>query len=231
MGDQHSFANRIAFAFVAASAGVQALQQALKDAPELVRDTPVPDLSAGNWNYVPLVLVSAAALVWLSERMFKIGENSELHRAAKMFESVLNAAPVTTGAAAPPTAEDRAKRAYVADGITYGDLVARVAGKTDLQKQALIEPYLGKWMRTVGVFDDVTSSHNGSLLVFLRVDGAGNVACSFAPRWRGQITAINVGDIVTIDGKLASVTRGARFKECEILDIRPAVTEVAAGQK
>lgn len=229
MRDQQALAGRVAFALTAASAGVQALQQALKDAPDVVKSTPVPDMATGNWNYLPLFLISLAALIWIWERMFRWGQAMELRRSTKHVGEVLQAVSSPTSDALPPPTppEIRADRTYIGEGVSFADLLDRLDGKTDLQKDALSTPYLGKWMRSVGIFNDVSVQMNGRLLVFLRMDRAGLVACSFSAEWREQISAIHVGEIVTMDGKLDSLTRGAKFTDCELVEVRPATSKTS----
>jgi len=223
MGDQQVWAGRVTFALTAASAGVQALQQALKDAPEVVATPLVPDMTTGAWNYLPLVLISLAALIWIWERMFRWGEAAAVREADTLVGAALKAVseppPAPLNSPKPP--ENQQGRNFIEEGVSYADLVDRLAGKTDLQKDALTAPYRGKWMRNVGLFNDVTSSINGGVLVFIRLERAGSVACAFNAEWREQIAAINVGDLVTFDGMLDSLTRGAKFKDCEIVEVRP----------
>lgn len=205
MADQQVLAGRVTFALTAASAGVQALQQALKDAPDVIASPLVPDMTTGAWNYLPIILISMAASVWIWERFFRLGES------------------ITGTAPKAPTSDpaSTAQREYIEEGVTYPDLLSRLKGKTDLQRETLAQPFLGKWLKIEGTLSNVSSALNGGVYATIDLLGDTWVLCTFDSKWRETISAVHVGDTVTIEGCIKSLTRGSGLDRCELIGVRP----------
>lgn len=139
MGDQHSLANKVAFAFVAASAGIQAAQQALKEAPDLVARSPVPEMNSGAWNYLPIALVSVAVLLWLAQLAYDRGFKPV---ALLPYSNI-----ASKDATQPPASPRSTEREYLPASFKRSLMSLLRRRHTDAELQAMLRPHQGRWLR------------------------------------------------------------------------------------
>lgn len=197
-----------------------AIQEATRPAADGTTPDWFPNLTIGAWNYLPLIVLVLGGLVWLYRGLRDARPAARpvaVPTSPQRAQNRLTHATPAPSKPAPPATEDR----DFIENTTFPKIVARLAGKTDLQKQALAKPYIGKWMRSRGTFRDVTSTRKEQWLAFIEIDGE-SIAFLFDNDWLSQLSAIGVGDEVVIDGKIKSLTHGARFDQCELVDVASA---------
>ena len=92
-------------------------------------------------------------------------------------------------------------------------------GKTRLQADALIDKaYRGKWTRLKGPISDIIGYVTGTSNVVFKSESGTMVRAFVKKEFRNQLTAVVPGDILTIEGKLASVDAiGIDLEEAELI--------------
>lgn len=140
----------------------------------------------------------------------------DLPGAFKAARERSDAAGVAIAITPPASTEERE---YIDPAMTFPDILERLKGKTDLQKQALSKPYVGKWMRCAGIFNDLSQIAKGKFLVFIKDAEGDSVGFLFGPHALAELNSISVGDAVVVDGKIKSLTGGARFEDCELVEV------------
>lgn len=191
-----------------------ALQQASKSSPNFVEAAGLPNLTAGAWNFLPLFVLTLGGLIWIYRGLTDARPAPAPATAASQARTPTVSLGQPIPERAPPPKEGR----EFIENTTFPALVAKLGGKTDLQKQTLARPYIGKWMRSRGVFRNVTTTQRDKWLAFIEIDGE-STAFMFDHEWLDQLSAIGVGDEVVVDGKINSLTHGARFEQCELVDV------------
>src|SRR5579863_8450134 len=149
MRERLGFLHYVAVACIAITALFEALQQALKDSPD-VRGALQINLS-GSWNYLPLILLMVGAGAWAAQQFFR--PNRTALEAIDLIQKAtadLRARPTLPSPA--PTAE----RIFLDSHITPKTLDDLTKGRTSVEAGRLIAPYVGRWMRASGKVANVT---------------------------------------------------------------------------
>lgn len=128
-----------------------AVQQGLKGAPDFVARTRFPDLNSGAWNYLPLVLLTAGLLVWFVERMFRLGYASETSASQPSAD-----APETV----PEPPAISAEREYLPASFSKAFLALHRRDHTQAERNVMLRPHIGKWMRLPGYMAYVGTSRD-----------------------------------------------------------------------
>jgi hypothetical protein len=213
MGDRSSIWDKLTVATVVAAAAIEALQQALKDAPNVKAAYPVLDLS-GAWNYVPLGLLSIGALIWLARMAFRLGYDTQ----SKSLNELLHLEPAKgqpAPAAAPilpatvSVAAKSAGRTYAPESFSLAYVEFRCGKHTPLQADAMLRPHVGQWLRLAGVMKD-NSMMGGEVFVHIGVGANGrdgSVIVYFDAAWKGHLSRLKLGDQMALEAEIVDDDR------------------------
>lgn len=120
------------------------------------------------------------------------------------------------------------ERTYVGPGITVAHLMDLCRGKTSSQGARLTAPFVGKWIRISGSFQDVSQWRwigPGSGIANVKLDGASigvrpGVGVHFMVTDKAQadrFELLAIGDPVMIEGRIDEITSvTAFFHDCEL---------------
>ena len=112
-------------------------------------------------------------------------------------------------------------REFIPTEITPCVLRRKVSGRTSVQIDALNVTYAGKHMRIKGLIRDVSNIGTSSFLIILDTysgeggDQATLVSLIFDEPWKDRMMALNLGDEVTVVGKLTTL-RQLSFQGIEV---------------
>lgn len=104
-------------------------------------------MNAGWLNFVPLFLLSLAALVTFRRALIAAPSAAM----APLASATMSAAAV----ASSPLPPDAKGRTFLATNVTPESLMAVCEGKTSAHMARAAEPYIGKWMRHAGTVKNV----------------------------------------------------------------------------
>lgn len=220
--------DRVTVGTVAASAIVQALQQALKDASAVKAAFPILDLS-GGWNYVPLSLLIVGLASWTWGRFVAPAQGAQKQSA-------------TTPPKAGTSSIERSlsdSRVYLDQSLHPEAIRAVFKGITAHQAGKLVAPYIGKWMRVKGRFADLQPAMSGSYWVDL-VDESNPYSDTYhgihfrfaVDPWLNQLELLTVGQEIGIAGQIGSISSGyISLNNCELLSIDQLSQAIPLGYK
>jgi len=114
------------------------------------------------------------------------------------------------------------RRTFLPEHVTVHFLAEQRRGKTDVQADAALSIYIGKWMRITGPVFNVTSNPSFATISLSQqgskpeaIFGEG-VHCRF-PRHLEQLAVIHRDQMITIVGKIQAIdARGVDLQECEL---------------
>jgi len=156
--------------------------------------------------YTPYLL----SVGWLALVMAVLG-------LAVMFRTAPKAALVAAQVAmagAPP-------REFVDEDITTEVLRKKVEGRTSLQVDAITKIYRGKWKRLQGRVKNVSAHlENRTFVQICPDDDSDNwasSAISFDKEWYDQVAALNIGDWISVIGKIDQLKSGVWLEGGEIV--------------
>lgn len=202
MSDNQTLPNRIAFAATAASAFIQAVQQALKDAPGVVASPIVPDLNQGAWNYLPLALVCTAVAAWICGRLMPVRTWSAISPEAALSPTLPDSGPgepLHQHAPAPPIFLP------AAFSQTMAELYKRQ--HTGAERAVLLRPHQGKWVRLDGFLSHVSDISFGSMTVFIDIAGQehpnAGVMISFPESQETFLASIRLGAPISVIAQIS----------------------------
>jgi hypothetical protein len=114
-------------------------------------------------------------------------------------------------------------RLFVGSGVTVFYLTNLYDSEhTHIQSDALAKPFLGKWMRLSGVVHNVQATALSVKVTFKGKTGApaeefSDVHMTFGPAWKDRLSIVTRGEVITLVGKIASITQYNLFLEnCEL---------------
>jgi hypothetical protein len=121
------------------------------------------------------------------------------------------------------SAPNSKQRIFVGSEITVKYLTSLREGRTSIQSQALIDMYIGKWMRVSGNLADVLKSSPDSRhcqVTFTRTSpGLTELFMRFGKEWFDRLSIMTVGQDVTVVGKIEQVDAfGVHLAECELVN-------------
>lgn len=133
---------------------------------------------------------------------------------------------VLTGVIVQP---DAAGRDFLAPDITPKVLDEKVSGRTSLQIDGITKTYAGKWLRCSGVVSDVSKMGSS---YFLQMDCGGPIASvSFDLSMADQMTALNKGDWVEVEGRIRRLQYGVSLEDGVILHVGPPPVKKARASR
>lgn len=134
----------------------------------------------------------------------------------------------------PVKVPEQHERIVVGDNITAEYLMNmfREPGRTTFQGSALLEPYLGKWMKVSGVMRDVSKSEAGyfAQMTFERDPSLDRtnwlyhtaLYMLFRESWIPRVLILKRGQKVTVIGQIDRVTSyDMQLGNCELVDSKP----------
>lgn len=179
-----------------------AVQQGLKGAPDFVARTRFPDLNAGVWNYLPLLLLSAGLLLWFFERIFRLGYASEAPA-----ETPVLSRPREEAVPEPPAPS--AEREYLPASFSKAFIALHRRDHTQAERNVMLRPHIGKWMRLPGYMAYVGSSSDRIHVIVHPV----------AKRTTGKETGMSVMFPATAEPLLAPIKINERMEiDVQIVD-------------
>ena len=99
-------------------------------------------------------------------------------------------------------------RVYLDKQITFSSLSELAHGKTTLQKQQLLAPFIGHWMKISGVVHNTNSFEDIRYFVYVKKDQQSSsfdaISCTFLPTHKDKIATLQIDNNVIIVGKLTS---------------------------
>jgi hypothetical protein len=102
------------------------------------------------------------------------------------------------------------------------DLISVFRGRTTAQGVQLAKAYKGKWMKVSGSIEDIREQ--STMIPFcnareIRLDTP-SVILSFGLKWNKSISALNIGDTITVFGKVGYVyVNHMRLRQCELVEV------------
>jgi hypothetical protein len=122
---------------------------------------------------------------------------------------------------AVPSTEDSppAPRVFLGAGITPQFLTDYVSGKTMVQIQAAVSPYIGKWMTVTGPVDEVSPAAHNSQHVILYRGFLSQLSLNFGPKWFDSLSTLHRGVEITVIGRLTEVNELIiSLDDCELVE-------------
>lgn len=120
------------------------------------------------------------------------------------------------------------KRVYLSGTVTPDDLMEKCKGKTRHQAQLAMKPFIGKWLRVEGVFDDLSIGDHFATLSLRRKEAVfGNIS---VPDTRlviyqfengfERLEVLEVGERIVLDGKIKEVDSFIfKLTNCELVEV------------
>lgn len=105
-------------------------------------------MTTGGWNYLPILLISLASLIWIWEKMFRLGYASSTTQLT--IESLVDKAAV------PELMLNPVEKEYAPD--TLGKHLLGIYRRRHMEAEvtALLRPHIGKWVRMTGYISNLT---------------------------------------------------------------------------
>ena len=105
------------------------------------------------------------------------------------------------------------------------DLLGFYRGRTALQGDSLMKPFVGLWLKTEGtVIFLAADGENGSVAALRRYNDVGEspIECRFQPQWTTAMSRVSRGDVIRIEGKISPSQNGQQIYllSCELLDAK-----------
>ncbi|MCA1654691.1 MAG: hypothetical protein ABR588_00350 [Sphingomicrobium sp.] len=188
--------------------------------------------AATFWNFMPVVLVSFALLIFIYRQLRPPVPTLPALRA---LVAPRQAPPIASSQeAAPPQPQGgSAERVFVPDGLTPRKLMAMCEGKTSHQAQVSIKPFIGKWIRVSGIVRDFMMLSEDWGAVFLQSattavlgDMALREVNSAKLYFRSDFDRLEMlqgGERFVADGQIKEIdSLSFKADNCEIVSIAPA---------
>ncbi|MDP1873833.1 hypothetical protein [Phenylobacterium sp.] len=124
---------------------------------------------------------------------------------------------------APVETSPEGERIFLPEGFKPEGLSEFYRGRTTAQAKAIITPYLGKWVRRVGRFADMSERPGGGVTVYIFHDGKfsetinSSLPLVFSDDWHRRLDHLQVGDSIDFIGQIADINMlWARLERCEL---------------
>ena len=184
-----------------------------------------PFLASNFWNVAPAILLTVALLVFIY-RQFNPPTSD------RQTDSPITSLAATTPQNDPPRQNvtsrppiSTGERIYVSQSPR--ELMIMVADKTHHEGQRIISPFIGKWGRVEGVFDDLSVYPNFSALT-MKAEQSANIAGVSIPatsvvmfyfnKNREHLEILRRGAPIIVDGRIKEVSqRSVQFDDCELV--------------
>lgn len=104
---------------------------------------------------------------------------------------------------------------------TPAELIDKIEGCTEIQAEYIIKPYLDQWMEIEGNIKDVSkTSYTNQITVFIFDNELSLFLYFDANTWGVQVGSFDVGDRISVIGKIASIQRDGIISlgECELVN-------------
>ena len=182
-----------------------------------------PVLASGIWNYVPVILVSVALLIFIYRQIVPANPALNSSTTPDKLKPRIHT-PLPEAVFQPPSTPERV---YVSGTTSPRNLMALAAGKTSHEGQLVLAPFIGKWMRVEGVFEDLSVYPSFSAvslqqqeimnLLGVAIHDTSNTMFIFEEK-RDRLEVLRVGDKIVVDGEITRVDRHhCRLEHCEIV--------------
>jgi hypothetical protein len=166
--------------------------------------------TASEFQWWMLVL-----LAFFASQVFSVTDQNTPNVVETVAQNIPSPPPVAASPSATPAP------VYLNVGPLY--FAGIVKHRTDAQVQALVKPYLGKWMRITGKVEDVETFPAGmpdQRRIVLEFGPDANktvVQAVFDESWTDRVSQLNAGDRVSVTGSLATVYQDGSFvlEECK----------------
>jgi hypothetical protein len=166
-------------------------------------------------------LANTAHQVWLS---LWPGHSASDNRAAQQNGGPSTSPPVSAPSnVSAPTSSDRE---FVDESPEY--ITSLYEGRTELQAEALAQPYINKFIRVSGQVSSIVPS--GAAAYVNLDDGHTGYSAFFDENWTSRLTALNVGETISVTGRILRVGRQHLWLEhCEFALTRGTPNDLAAA--
>lgn len=110
------------------------------------------------------------------------------------------------------TSKINEQRIFVGPDITPEFLMSQFDGHTDFEGSALVEPYIGTWIKLSGPVHNIGNGILGYQIEFPHeAFGRGFVIASFDEKWAERLRMLRQGSMVSVVGSIKSVGKSALF--------------------
>lgn len=113
-------------------------------------------------------------------------------------------------------------RVWIPNSVTYFDLIRLTEGKTSIEGDRAVQPYLGKWMEIEFVVDNIQAHHDQMAVnpaMDEKLGGWRYGASFFFETDHDKIPMLRRGDKATVVGKFTAVRLlVATFESCQLID-------------
>jgi cytoskeletal protein RodZ len=125
--------------------------------------------------------------------------------------------PSTQSIVTPPADASAEVKEYVDEDFNGDTLLEILKNKTGLQAQSLLVPHFGKWMRVKGIVRAANALPTNGALLGVQTSNSSNLTfCIFRPV-PAEVTQLDVGDAVEIEGRLDRVNGNSLMLEDGVL--------------
>jgi hypothetical protein len=201
---------------------IEALQQALANAPSLTVHLPSWTVSP-NWNFVPLILLIIAGLLWLIGHVPAVPSSRSSVNTTPPIRYELAVAPVTqsksielAGTQQLPISQKR-----ILIDLTPRQLSDIFRDHTSFQAGKLIEPYIGKWLDISGTTNDIAKNAWGiwrGSIYEKDLKGPLHIFMQFNPKWADHLSVLSRGSEIRVHGRIQEVMENVvNLDECDLL--------------
>jgi hypothetical protein len=176
---------------------------------ETVRATQVPTVGTPSlllWVTAGLLVVAGIAVLVLPP--FLLGR--------------VHHVPTTGHPPGPPVAASRTSppEQQIDVGVTPADLFGFFSGNTDVQADALLAPFLGKWITISGHLQTLRKSGSDYQVILdehFFPKTTNNVLFHFGDQWGPQLEVLKIGAELTVRGRIESLSQAFLTVEgCEL---------------
>lgn len=153
------------------------------------------------------IFIAAFILITCAMALTRYRDNQVLR---KMLGPVLEQAErtlATTNTDEKSTPQPPSERIFVNVGPEY--LSKFFLQHTDIQAARLIEPYIGKWMKVLGVVKDVSKVTKETVVVMERSSETDSLivfAYFSDPKWVERVVLLRRDDVLVVIGRISRVT-------------------------
>lgn len=182
-----------------------------------------PMLASAFWNFFPLVLVSIALLIFIYRQVNPVNSSSSPPGTKDKAKSASKDLLPEETTQPPSTPE----RVYVSGTTSPHTLMSLAEGKTNHEGQLVLAPFIGKWIRVEGIFDDLSVYPSFSVVALQRremlrmlgvtIHDTSHTMFIFEEN-RDRLEVLRVGERIVIDGQITAVDRHhCKLEHCELV--------------
>ena len=183
----------------------------------------------------------AAVIVMLARSARPDQNQTPPHKAALPVASLTEILPAPQGEPAQevsllveraPHAQEE-PRVFVGKEVTVERLASFFEVGTGLDAKRLLSPYIGKWMKVRGVFDNASHSARMCSVSFKSTPFSSKTAfCMFEESWLGRLEMLQRGQEIALLGRISQADRhGCALSDCELISLSDAADASWAGDR